>query len=90
MVTIVEIPIEKKVAGLEKRQLYYNTTSPSILYDFFKKVLTQFDRDYWSTHCGKDAYLYLLFQRKLMKLAIIIGIGCLTVSFSTNLFVAAD
>lgn len=48
----VEIPIEKKVAGLEKRLLYYNTTSPSILYDFFKQVLTKFDREYWTTHCG--------------------------------------
>jgi hypothetical protein len=51
-INIVEIPIEKKVAGLEKRQLFYSTTSPSILFEFFKNALTKFDREYWSTHCG--------------------------------------
>lgn len=60
-ILIAEIPIEKLIPGLEKRQLYYNTTSPSILYEFFKKMLTKFDQNYWQAHCGHDAYLYLLF-----------------------------
>lgn len=36
---VVEIPIERVIAGLEKKQLYYSTTSPSILFEFFKTVL---------------------------------------------------
>ena len=76
------------MTGLEKKHLYYTTTSPSILYDFFKRVMVKFDRDYWVTHCGQDAYLYLLLQRKLMRLAILTGVLSLIVSFSANLFTA--
>jgi len=87
---IVEIPIEKNVEGLDKRHLFYTTRSPSILLDFFKGMLTRFSRDYWATQCGQDAYLYLLFQRKLMKLTLVLGLVSLIVSFSTNLFLAAN
>jgi hypothetical protein len=26
--------------------------------------------EYWSTHCGNDGYLYLLFQRRFLKLTV--------------------
>ncbi|CDW80986.1 transmembrane protein 63c [Stylonychia lemnae] len=81
---------EKNVAGLDKRQLFYTTRSPSILYEFFKKMLSKFDRGYWSAQCGQDAYLYLLFQRKLIRLAIILAISSMVVSLSINLFASTD
>jgi hypothetical protein len=73
---------------LEKRQLYYSTTSPSILVEFFKNAITKFDREYWSTHCGQDAYLYLCFQRKILKQVLIMAVGTLIISFSVNLFLS--
>jgi hypothetical protein len=86
----VEIPIEKNVAGLDKRQLFYTTRSPSILFDFFKNMLSKFSREYWSSQCGQDAYLYLLFQRRLMRLAIILALSSMIVSLSVNLFISED
>lgn len=56
----VEIPIEKKINGLERKHLYYSTTSPSILTEFFQRIISRFDRSYWIENCGVDAYLYLL------------------------------
>jgi hypothetical protein len=58
---LVEIPIEKNVAGLDRRHLFYTSRSPGILFEFFNKMLSNFNRDYWTTQCGQDAYLYLLF-----------------------------
>ena len=48
-VCIVEIPIEKNVAGLDRRHLFYTTRSPTILMEFFKGMLQRFGRDYWAT-----------------------------------------
>ena len=87
---LVEIPIEKNVAGLDKRQLFYTTRSPPILYEFFHKMLARFDRGYWSAQCGQDAYLYLLFQRRLIRLAVIVAVASMIVSLSVNLFVTQD
>lgn len=47
--SIVEIPIEKNVEGLDKRHLFYTTRSLSILIEFFKEMLSTFKQDYWST-----------------------------------------
>ena len=87
---IVEIPIEKNVTGLEKRQLFYTTRSPAILYEFFHKMVSKFDRNYWATQCGQDAYLYLLFQRRLIRLALIMAVASMIVSLSVNLFGSSD
>lgn len=78
------------MVGLDKRQLFYNTRSVSILYDFFKKMLTTFSRDYWASQCGQDAYLYLLFQRRLLRLTVILGVSGLVVSLCVNLFDSED
>ncbi len=51
-------------------------------------MLSKFNRDYWTTQCGQDAYLYLLFQRKLLKLTFFLGISSLAVSIATNYFLS--
>jgi hypothetical protein len=56
--------------------------------EFFRGMLDRFGRDYWATQCGQDAYLYLLFQRKLMRLMVVIGGASMIVSLSSNLFSA--
>ena len=49
-------------------------------------MVNKFSREYWTTHCGLDAYLYLLFQRRMLRLILAIGIISLIVSFPVNLF----
>jgi len=78
------------VAGLDKRQLFYTTRSPSILYEFFRNMLSRFSREYWSSQCGQDAYLYLLFQRRLVRLALVLALVSMVASLSANLFLAED
>jgi hypothetical protein len=80
----VEIPIEKKVDGLERRHLYYSTTSPAILTEFFQRIIGKFDKSYWTENCGPDAYLYLLLQRRLLVLVTLFAVATLFTSFSTN------
>lgn len=41
--------------------------------------------DYWVTHCGTEGYLYLLFQRRLVKLMVYFSVISLCVSIPVNL-----
>lgn len=45
-----------------------STKTFSIFQPRFKKLLETLDMDYWTTHCGVDGYLYLLFQRRFLNL----------------------
>lgn len=40
--------------------------------------------DYWVTHCGTDGYLYLLFQRRFLKLLMYFSVISLCVSIPIN------
>ena len=40
--------------------------------------------DYWITHCGTDGYLYLLFQRRFLKLLLYFSVISLLVSVPIN------
>lgn len=40
--------------------------------------------DYWITHCGTDGYLYLLFQRRFLKLLIVFSTISLIVAIPIN------
>jgi len=80
----VEIPIDKKIEGLQRKTLYYSTTSPSILTEFFKRIIGKFDKEYWVENCGTDAYLYLLFQRRILALVGLLAFVTLFTSFVFN------
>ena len=80
----VEIPIDKKIEGVNRKQLYYSTTSPGILTEFFRRIIGKFDKEYWVENCGTDAYLYLMLQRRLLALVALIALLTLFTSFTFN------
>ena len=80
----VEIPIDKKVEGLQRKTLYYSTTSTSILTEFFRRIIGKFDKDYWVENCGTDAYLYLMFQRRILAVVGLLAAICLFTSFNLD------
>jgi hypothetical protein len=47
-----------------------STKTFSVFYSSFKVLLHKLDMEYWSTHCGVDGYLYMLFQRRFLQLTI--------------------
>lgn len=47
--------------------------------------MRRLDMEYWSTHCGVDGYLYLLFQRRILKLVFAMAIISLTVAIPINM-----
>ena len=64
------LPIDKNidVQQLNKRKVFMSTKTYSVFKNMFFPLLNKLDMDYWSTHCGVDGYLYLLFQRRFFKL----------------------
>ena len=40
--------------------------------------------DYWVTHCGTDGYLYLLFQRRFLKILFYFSLISICVSVPVN------
>ena len=45
-----------------------STKTYSVFKNMFFPLLEKLDMEYWCTHCGVDGYLYLLFQRRFLKL----------------------
>jgi TRAP-type C4-dicarboxylate transport system permease small subunit len=54
--------------------------------NFFSRIVSKLDMDYWVTHCGTDGYLYLLFQRRFLKLLAYFSVISLIVSIPLNVF----
>ena len=79
----VEIPIDRQFFE-DRRPVFYATRSFSIFWSFFSRTLRQFNRDYWSLHVGLDGFLYLLFQRALLKLMLVFALVSLLVSMPIN------
>ena len=42
---------------------------------FFRIIIQRFDCDYWTSVCGLDGYLFLLFQKKLIQLSFLLFIA---------------
>lgn len=43
------------------------TKSFALFWDTYTEILDKLDRTYWSSNCGVDGYIYMSFQRHLMK-----------------------
>jgi hypothetical protein len=46
--------------------------------------------DYWVTHTGTDGYVYLLFQRRFLKLTLYLAVISLCVSIPINVTSSSD
>ena len=66
------IPIDKNidVQQINKRKVLMSTKTFSVLRPMFLPLVNELKMDYWCTHTGVDGYLYLLFQRRFLKLTI--------------------
>ena len=71
-----ELPIDKNIniQEMNKRRLYAKTKTFSIFKHMFLSIVYKLEMEYWVLHCGTDGYLYLLFQRQMLKLAAYLSI----------------
>ena len=51
-----------------------STKTFSVFKLMFLPLLDKLDMHYWCTHCGVDGYLYLLFQRRFLRLTIYMSV----------------
>lgn len=56
----------------------------------FSAVVSTLDMEYWVTHCGNDGYLYLLFQRRFLRLTIYLSVISVLSSIIMNLVLVPD
>ena len=64
------LPIDKNIDAqhINKRKVFMSTKPYSVFKHMFFPLLERLDMEYWCTHCGVDGYLYLLFQRRFLRL----------------------
>lgn len=81
--TPVEIPVRRdENINERKNETKIHTTTNFIYFmRYFWKMLRHFTYDYWLSNVGNDAYLYLFFQRQILKLLVQITV----ISFSCSL-----
>ena len=70
---------------MNKRRLYAKTKTFSIFKRMFLSIVYKLEMEYWVLHCGTDGYLYLLFQRQMLKLSLILSAFMFLFSFVMNL-----
>ena len=83
---LAEIPIDKNfnIQEINKKKLYARTKTFSIFWTMFTGIVWKLEAEYWVSHCGNDAYLYLLFQRKFGKLALLLTFISIITSIGIN------
>ena len=83
----VEIPIDKSEArdGNKSLGLFHTTKELGKFWKLFTYAWCNSDENYWIKNCGLDAYLYIEFQRKIIKLLLIVVPISLVLSIIFNL-----
>lgn len=73
------IPIDRNldVQQINKRKVFMSTKNYSVFKSMFVPIVKDLKMDYWCTHAGVDGYMYLLFQRRFLRLTIYMG--CISV-----------
>lgn len=56
-----------------------------VFWDFYKKIMAAFNTEYLTLNCGIDAYIYMLFQRKMMKLMLFYALLSLLFAIPINI-----
>ena len=70
---------------MNKRRLYAKTKTFAIFKKMFLSIVYKLEMEYWVLHCGTDGYLYLLFQRQMLKLAVYLSVVMFLFSSIMNL-----
>eukprot|EP00347_Sterkiella_histriomuscorum_P002304 403368673 len=83
----VEIPIDRNfnIQAINQRKLFYKTKTYHIFVNFISNIIKKLDMDYWITHTGTDGYLYLLFQRRFLKLLLYFSAISILISIPINI-----
>ena len=83
----VEIPIDRKLYDVEfkRKRYYWSTSSFQVFWHFFVKIMTTFNMEYFTLNWGIDAYIYLLFQRRLMMLMLFFSVLSLLFGIPVNI-----
>lgn len=83
---VVEIPVDKNfnIQELNQRKIFCKTKTFDVFVKFFREIVGKLEMDYWVTHCGTDGYLYLLFQRRFLKLLFMFSLISICVSVPVN------
>ena len=69
---------------MNKRRLFAKTKTFSIFKRMFGTIVYKFEMNYWVLHCGNDGYLYLLLQRRFLKMTSYLSVIILVFSFAMN------
>ena len=64
------------------------TRSFKVFWEFYWRLLYNLRAEYWVVNCGLDAYLYLLFQRKFLKLMLLFCFVAVTIPLPLNIYAA--
>lgn len=64
------LPIDKDIETIQinKRKIFMSTKTYRQFKEMFFPLIEELSQDYWCTHTGVDGYMYLLFQRRFLKL----------------------
>ena len=84
---IAELPIDKNIniQEMNRRRLYAKTKTFAIFKKMFLGIVYKLEMEYWVLHCGTDGYLYLLFQRQMLKLSVYLSVIMFLFSSIMNL-----
>lgn len=86
LLSIAELPIDRNLdtQELNRKRLFARTKTVRIFWSMFKSLVTKLEPEYWSTHCGIDGYLFLLFQRRFIRLTFWLTVISLSLTFIMN------
>lgn len=83
-------PVKNVRKHFQKQAVTFSSRSLELIVDKYLSLLFSFDSSYWIRHCGIDAYIYLGYQRAILKLLAIMSAMSICVSIPVNVFTSND
>lgn len=81
------IDAQTSIREVSRRRLFAKTKTFKIFWRMFSSLLHKLDMEYWTLHTGTDGYLYLLFQRRLLNLTLVLTGISMVISFAVNSYI---
>ena len=82
-------PVKNVRKHFRRNTFFLNTRSLPLLINKFSELLSKFDPKYWIMNTGLDGFIYLQFQRTMLKSFLIMGIISLGISIAINMISSA-
>jgi len=71
---------------MRKQKVFGHTKSIRVFGSMMWSLIKKLDMEYWATHCGNDGYLYLLFQRRFLKLCLSLSAISIFITIPMNFY----